>query len=143
SPVVFALDFPTLDEARVAATAVAPAIGMVKVGLELFIGAGPAAVALGRDVSLPVFLDLKLHDIPETVERAVARASELGARAVTVHASGGREMLKRAVRRAEKEGATLSICAVTVLTSLDDADLADVGLDVTRRLPAFVPPSGP
>jgi orotidine-5'-phosphate decarboxylase len=137
SPIVFALDFANADEARRAAAEVAPAVGMVKVGLELFIHAGPAIVAVGRDVGLPVFLDLKLHDIPETVERAVAQASNLGARLVTVHASGGRAMLKRAVQRAEKEGGTLAVCAVTILTSLDDADLDDVGLAVTRRLPPF------
>ena len=137
SPVVFALDFPSVDEARVAAAEVAPAVGMIKVGLELFVGAGPAVVSLGRDVGLPVFLDLKLHDIPETVERAVAQASHLGARLITVHASGGRSMLKRAVRRAETEGGSLAICAVTILTSLDDSDLDDVGISVTRRLPPF------
>jgi orotidine-5'-phosphate decarboxylase len=72
-------------------------------------------------------LDLKLHDIPETVERAVGRASALGARMLTVHASGGPAMLSRAVYRARAEGAGLEIVAVTVLTSLDDRDLARVG----------------
>jgi orotidine-5'-phosphate decarboxylase len=128
-PIAFALDFASEDEARAAAREVAPAIGMLKVGLELFVGAGPSIVSVGKDVGLPVFLDLKLHDIPETVERAVAQASKLGARLVTVHASGGRTMLKRAVERARKEGDTLAICAVTVLTSLDDDDLDDIGLD--------------
>jgi len=137
SPVVFALDFPSVDEARAAAAEVAPAVGMIKVGLELFVGTGPSVVEIGRDVGLPVFLDLKLHDIPETVERAVAQASHLGARLVTVHASGGRSMLKRAVRRAEAEGGSLAICAVTILTSLDEHDLDDVGISVTRRLPPF------
>jgi orotidine-5'-phosphate decarboxylase len=139
SPLVFALDLPTLDEARVAAREVAPAIGMVKVGLELFVQAGPEAVKIGREVDRPVFLDLKLHDIPETVERAVAVASQLGARLITVHASGGRAMLKRAVTRAEKEGGTLAICAVTILTSLDDDDLEDLGITVTKKLKAFNP----
>jgi orotidine-5'-phosphate decarboxylase len=131
SPIVFALDFATVDEARVAAAEVAPAIGMIKVGLELFVHAGPAVVQLGRDLSLPVFLDLKLHDIPETVERAVAQASRLGARVVTVHASGGRKMLQRAVERAKMEGGTLEVCAVTILTSLDDSDLDDIGMTTT------------
>jgi orotidine-5'-phosphate decarboxylase len=126
--VIFALDFASVDDARAAAAAVAPAVGMIKVGLELFVHAGPATVAVGKDVGLPVFLDLKLHDIPETVERAVAQASSLGARLVTVHASGGRPMLRRAAERAAKEGGTLDVCAVTILTSLDDADLADVGI---------------
>ena len=128
SPIAFALDYASVDEARDAARLVAPAIGMIKVGLELFVGAGPSVVALGKEVGLPVFLDLKLHDIPETVERAVAQASGLGARLVTVHASGGRAMLKRAVTRAASEGGSLAICAVTILTSLDAADLDDIGL---------------
>jgi len=134
SPIVFALDFASLDEARAAAVRVAPAVGMLKVGLELFVEAGPAALAVGREAARPVFLDLKLHDIPETVERAVARAAHLGARVLTVHASGGRAMLKRAVERAKKEGDTLAICAVTILTSLDERDLDDIGITVTRRL---------
>lgn len=125
-PVAFALDFARLDEAREAARRVAPAVGMLKIGLELFVEAGPEALALGRELDRPVFLDLKLHDIPETVERAVSRAARLGARALTVHASGGRTMLRRAVARAKQEG-DLAICAVTVLTSLDASDLGDLG----------------
>ena len=127
-PIAYALDFASAAEAREAALAVAPAIGMLKVGLELFVNEGPKVVGLGREVGLPVFLDLKLHDIPETVERAVAQAAGLGARLVTVHASGGRAMLKRAVTRAAAEGGHLAICAVTVLTSLDDSDLGDIGM---------------
>ena len=101
---------------------------MLKVGLELFVHAGPEIVDVGRELGLPVFLDLKLHDIPETVERAVAQVGQLGARLVTVHAAGGRAMLRRAVARAAADGGDLAICAVTVLTSLDDGDLEEVGL---------------
>ena len=140
SPIAFALDFASLEEAREAAVEVAPAVGMLKVGLELFVHAGPTVVSLGRDAGLPVFLDLKLHDIPETVERAVARASHLGARVLTVHASGGRTMLKRAVARARAEGDSLAICAVTVLTSLDDGDLDDIGF---APMPAVVGADAP
>jgi orotidine-5'-phosphate decarboxylase len=128
-PIAYALDFASAQDAREAAARVAPAIGMVKVGLELFVHEGPSIVAIGRELGLPVFLDLKLHDIPETVERAVAQASQLGAHLVTVHASGGRSMLKRAVARAAAEGGHVAICAVTVLTSLDDADLRDIGMN--------------
>ncbi len=127
SRVVFALDLPDLERARALARTVRGAVGMLKVGLELFVEAGPRAVAIGEECERPVFLDLKLHDIPETVERAVARASTLGARMLTVHASGGATMLKRAVERARKEGGTLEIVAVTVLTSFDGKDLADIG----------------
>jgi orotidine-5'-phosphate decarboxylase len=124
SPIAFALDYASVDEAERAAVRVREAVGMVKVGLELFVEAGPKAVAIGAACGLPVFLDLKLHDIPETVERAVARASALGARVLTVHASGGPAMLSRAAKRAAAEGAGLTIAAVTVLTSLDARDLA-------------------
>src|SRR5215472_5497539 len=89
SRVAFALDLAALDAARAAARVVGDGVGMLKVGLELFVAAGPPAVAIGAEMGKPVFLDLKLHDIPETVERTVARASALGARMLTVHASGG------------------------------------------------------
>lgn len=132
-PIAFALDFPSVDDARRAAAQVAPAIGMLKVGLELFVEAGPRAAVLGAELGLPVFLDLKLHDIPETVDRAVARAAALGARFLTVHASGGAAMLARAQRRAEAEKTGLELLAVTVLTSLDDADLARAGVQRSVR----------
>jgi orotidine-5'-phosphate decarboxylase len=131
SRVVFALDFPGLEGARAAVHTVRDAVGMVKVGLELFVQAGPPAVALGAEVGRPVFLDLKLHDIPETVERAVARASALGARVLTVHASGGPAMLRRAVARAHAEGDRTEIAAITVLTSFDASDLAAIGVGGT------------
>lgn len=136
SRVIFALDLPTLEQARAAALAVAPAIGMVKVGLELFVEAGPPAVALGAEIGRPVFLDLKLHDIPETVDRAVARASAVGAKWLTVHASGGPAMLRRAVERTRREGAGLQIVAVTLLTSFDDADLGAIGMSGTTATQA-------
>jgi orotidine-5'-phosphate decarboxylase len=139
SPVIFALDYPSLDEARRGAVAVRDVVGMLKVGLELFVECGPAAATLGSDAGRPVFLDLKLHDIPETVERAVARVCALGVRLLTVHAAGGPTMLARAAERAKREGTGLEIVAVTVLTSLDASDLARVGLsgsvaDAARRL---------
>jgi orotidine-5'-phosphate decarboxylase len=106
---------------------------MLKVGLELFIEAGPRSAALGTEFDLPIMLDLKLHDIPETVERAVARASSVGARLLTLHASGGGAMLGRAVARAEREGGTTEIAAVTVLTSFDAQDLAALGIGATVK----------
>ncbi len=136
SPIIYALDYATVAEAEAGAALVASAVGMLKVGLELFVRGGPRTVDVGKKNDLPVFLDLKLHDIPETVERAVAAASGLGAHALTVHASGGRAMLGRAVKRAATEGGTLSVCAVTVLTSLDAADLADLGIAGDARAAA-------
>ena len=128
---VFPLDFATLAEARVAATRLAPAVGVLKVGLELFVSEGPAAAALGRELGLDVFLDLKLHDIPETVERAVASAAALGVRYLTVHATGGVEMLRRAVKSAALAPRPMTILAITVLTSLDEGDLRAQGVDAT------------
>lgn len=126
---IFALDYPTLAEAEAGADRVRDWVGTVKVGLELFARAGPEAVRRVGGLGLDVFLDLKLHDIPVTVERAVARAGELGARLLTVHASGGAAMLERAVRQAEDGGP--AIVAVTVLTSLDAGDLAALGVAST------------
>ena len=128
---VFPLDFATLAEARAAAVRLASGIGVLKVGLELFVSEGPAAAALGAELGLEVFLDLKLHDIPETVDRAVASAAALGVRYLTVHAAGGAEMLRRAVARAAQATRPLTILAVTVLTSLDAEDLRAQGVEGT------------
>ncbi|MBK8995931.1 MAG: orotidine-5'-phosphate decarboxylase [Myxococcales bacterium] len=141
----FALDYPSLAEARAGAAAVHDAVGVLKVGLELFVREGPSALALGTELGCDVFLDLKLHDIPETVERAVASAVAHGVRYLTLHAGGGRRMLEQAARRAEGSG--LCLLAVTVLTSLDDADLAELGVDEAsgehaRRLATLARDSG-
>lgn len=122
----FALDYPSLADARRGVERVGGAVGVLKVGLELFVREGPPAVKLGAEFGCDVFLDLKLHDIPETVERAVGSAGELGVRYLTLHAAGGRRMLEQAARRAEKSGLTL--LAISVLTSLDSADLLEVGV---------------
>jgi orotidine-5'-phosphate decarboxylase len=141
----FALDYPSLGEASAGAARVRDAVGVLKIGLELFVSAGPAATRLGAELGCDVFLDLKLHDIPETVDRAVASAVQLGVRYLTVHAGGGRRMLEQAARRAEGSGMTL--LAVTVLTSLDDGDLAELGIgaaasDHARRLATLAQDSG-
>lgn len=125
---VYPLDYSSLEEARAGARLVAPHVGVLKVGLELFMAEGPLAIALCHDLGLDVFLDLKLHDIPETVGRAVKSAASLGIRYLTVHAHGGRAMLERAAEEAARAPTPLTILAVTVLTSLDEKDLADVGV---------------
>lgn len=131
--IAFALDYPDLDEAAAGARRVAPAVGVLKVGLELFVRAGPKAVELGAVEGRDVFLDLKLHDIPETVERAVQNAAALGVRYLTLHASGGRAMLERAANAAARAPRPLTLLAVTMLTSLDQADLAALGIAGTPR----------
>jgi len=103
-------------------------VGVLKVGLELFVREGPKATQFGLKLGCEVFLDLKLHDIPETVERAVANACQLGVRYLTLHASGGPRMLAQAANRVRKEGVSLTLLAVTVLTSLDESDLLAVGV---------------
>jgi orotidine-5'-phosphate decarboxylase len=125
---VFPLDYPTLAEARAGAERVVASAGVLKVGLELFVREGPAAVKLGEQLGASIFLDLKLHDIPETVERAVASAAAHGVRYLTLHAAGGPRMLEKAAARAQKESSSLELLAITVLTSLDAADLAAAGV---------------
>jgi orotidine-5'-phosphate decarboxylase len=123
--IAVALDVDTLDEAEALAQQLAGHVGWFKVGLELFGAYGPQAVT--RIVAHgPVFLDLKLHDIPTTVERAARSVAGLGASLLTVHAGGGEAMLRAAC---DGFGDAGDILAVTVLTSLSDADLAAVGTD--------------
>lgn len=133
SKIVFPLDVGTEAEARALAGRVAEGVGVLKIGLELFVAEGPKTVAIGKAHDRPIFLDLKLHDIPETVERAVASAAALGVKYLTVHASGGETMLRRAAERARKESSTLQLLAVTVLTSMSDEDLAATGVDADAR----------
>jgi orotidine-5'-phosphate decarboxylase len=104
-----------------------PVVGRYKVGLELFTASGPAIVRSLVEEGDEVFLDLKLHDIPRTVARAVASVGRLGASWLTVHACGGPAMLEEASRTAG-EVDRLELLAVTVLTSLDQQDLARVGV---------------
>jgi len=121
-----ALDFGALEEAEAFARVVLPYVGMLKVGLELFLSEGPPAVRTLAALGRPVFLDLKLHDIPHTVEGAARSAAATGARLLTVHAAGGPAMVAAAVRGA---GPGVRILAVTVLTSLDADSLEEIGLE--------------
>lgn len=123
-----ALDVADLDAAERVARAVSPSAGFLKVGLELYTRFGPRAVEVAKSAGCEVFLDLKLHDIPETVQRAVEAAGALGVSLLTVHASGGRAMLEAAARAAERSSPRLGLLAVTVLTSLDEADLVSIGV---------------
>jgi orotidine-5'-phosphate decarboxylase len=127
SRICCALDVPSLDEADKLAEAVSSSVGFLKVGLEQFVAHGPEAVKRAQRFGCEIFLDLKLHDIPETVGRSVARARDLGVKLLTIHAGGGRAMIEAAVR--STEGSSLEILGVTVLTSLDEADLKAVGVE--------------
>lgn len=133
NPIIVALDVPSADAAAALAQAVAPWVGAFKVGSELFTAAGPGIVSRLRDTGAAVFLDLKFHDIPNTVARAVASATRLDAQMLTVHTSGGTAMLRAAEEAAQRAAAELGraaplVLGVTVLTSLDDTALAEVGV---------------
>jgi orotidine-5'-phosphate decarboxylase len=128
NPIIVALDVPSLDEAVSLAERLQGEVGTFKVGLELFGGHGPEAVERIGEFG-PVFLDLKLHDIPTTVERAARRLARLGVAMLTIHATGGPTMVASAVEGfVDGGGADDAILAVTVLTSMSDEELASVNL---------------
>jgi orotidine-5'-phosphate decarboxylase len=128
NPLIVALDVSGLARAEALAELLAPEVGMLKVGLELFAAEGPRAVtSIARHA--PVFVDLKLHDIPTTVERASANVARLGARMFNVHALGGDAMMRAAAEGARRGAddvgaATPLVLAVTVLSSLAGEELA-------------------
>lgn len=133
---VVALDVSTLDEAAALVSRLRPVVGWFKVGLELYSAAGPAALRMVKERGGRVFADLKLHDIPSAVARAAAVLVRAGADMLTVHASGGRSMVAGAVASAREVAGQLGrespvVLAVTVLTSLGEADLAVLGMDRT------------
>lgn len=129
SPVIVALDYPQPDQALAMAGRLDPAKVRVKVGKELFTRGGPEVVRALHGKGFQVFLDLKFHDIPNTVAGAVGAAADLGVWMVNVHASGGSRMMtaaRDALRGFERPPLLI---AVTVLTSQDNADLQEVGVD--------------
>jgi orotidine-5'-phosphate decarboxylase len=136
--ILVALDTPDRSRALELAGALGGRVGGVKVGLQLFSSTGPGIVGELRAAGVEVFLDLKLHDIPNTVAGAAAAAGRLGVRFLTVHALGGPEMIRRGVeaatRAAEDTGHPPPIVlAVTILTSHDDDDLRRIGVEGTGR----------
>lgn len=132
---IVALDVQTREEAVAKVKAIGDPVGFYKIGLELFTAEGPDVVRAVKDLGKKVFLDLKFHDIPRTVERAVRSGGRLGVDLMTIHAVGGKAMIRAAADAAAAFGAQgPKILAVTVLTSLDQADLADVG--IAGRTPA-------
>jgi len=126
NPIFVAIDTPDLDRALTIVEAVRGEAGGVKLGLEFFSAQGPAGVRRIGELGLPLFLDLKLHDIPNTVAKAVEALAPLEPAILTVHASGGHEMLFAAKRAAPP---SIKVVAVTLLTSLDEGDLSDLGID--------------
>jgi orotidine-5'-phosphate decarboxylase len=141
NPIIAALDVPTVEQALKLAQQLAPAVGAFKIGKELFTSAGPDIVRRVRDTGASVFLDLKFHDIPNTVAKAVAAAVRLDVQMLTIHASGGSEMMRAAEQAAQQTAAQLGrpaplVLGVTVLTSQDSATLAELGgeTDVAKQV---------
>ncbi len=128
NPIFCAVDRPDLEGAVDLARALAGDVGGLKLGLEFFTAQGPAGVRAVAECGLPIVLDLKLHDIPNTVAGAVRAAAALGASFLTLHASGGPAMLEAAAEAAAAMSSPLQLLAVTVLTSLDRDDLACIGI---------------
>ncbi|HPC59505.1 MAG TPA: orotidine-5'-phosphate decarboxylase [Verrucomicrobiota bacterium] len=132
NPIIVALDVADAEAALALARTVAPAVGAFKIGKELFTSAGPDIVRRIREMGAAVFLDLKFHDIPNTVARAVAAATRLDVQMLTIHTSGGLEMMRAAEDAAQATARPAGreaplVLGVTVLTSLDSNTLAEVG----------------
>jgi len=146
-PVIVALDFPDQRSALDLVDRLDPSLCRLKVGKELFTRSGPAIVEALTGRGFELFLDLKFHDIPNTVAAACDAAADLGVWMMNLHASGGRRMMETARERLEKRGERPLLIAVTLLTSLGAEDLAEIGFSGTPqenvlRLAALAASSG-
>lgn len=131
--IIVALDVPSAAEAAAAIREIGDAVSFYKVGLELFIADGPAVLNLLKRSGKRIFLDLKLHDIPRTVARAVASCMKYDVELLTLHASGSRAMIEGAAKAVRTSGSDTKLLAVTVLTSMDQADLDTLGVSREMR----------
>ncbi|HET7624557.1 MAG TPA: orotidine-5'-phosphate decarboxylase [Verrucomicrobiae bacterium] len=134
NPIIAALDVPTAEKAVELARQIAPSVGAFKIGGELFTSAGPEIVRQIRATGAAVFLDLKFHDIPNTVAKAVAAATRLDVQMLTVHTSGGLEMMRAAEQSAQQTASQSGrnaplVLGVTVLTSMDANTLSEIGCE--------------
>ncbi len=133
NPLIVALDVPTRELALRLVEQLAPVAGAFKIGKALFVSGGPDVVRRIRATGASVFLDLKFHDIPNTVAKAVAASVELDVQMLTIHTSGGSEMMRAAERAAHDAATHLErppplVLGVTILTSLDSNELAEIGM---------------
>lgn len=148
SPLIIALDYPLLGEALACAQKLDPTKVRLKVGKQLFTREGPRVLDALHALGFDVFLDLKFHDIPNTVAGAVGAAADLGVWMVNVHSSGGRRMMEAAATAvAQRSNSRTQLIAVTVLTSMDETDLLELGISETpaqrvSRLAALAQSSG-
>ena len=145
--IIIALDYPDSDAAIHLVNQLTPELCRLKVGKELFTSAGPAIVGEIQDKGFEVFLDLKFHDIPNTVAKACEAAARMGVWMVNVHALGGKKMMLAAREALDKFARPPKLIAVTILTSMDEQDIAEIGLrgsaeDNVISLAAIVKQSG-
>ena len=145
--IIVALDFDNAASALALADQLSPNQCRLKVGKELFVAAGPQLVKSLTDRGFDIFLDLKFHDIPNTVAKAILAAADLGVWMSNVHASGGCRMMTAAKQSIEQHGGDMLLIAVTVLTSMDDSDLHQVGIntaagDQVKKLAELTKQSG-
>lgn len=136
NPIICAIDCQGTDEATAIAHEVRPHVGAVKLGLEFFTANGAAGVAAITRLGVPVFLDLKFHDIPNTVAKAIAATAGLNTFMMTVHTSGGQHMLRAAIEASDRVAQMTGkerplVIGVTLLTSLDQDDIALIGFHAT------------
>jgi orotidine-5'-phosphate decarboxylase len=125
---IVALDVPSLAQAQKLVETLSPAVEYYKIGKELFTSEGPAVVKMVHDLGGKVFLDLKFHDIPNTVAGAVRSAAKLGVWMVNVHASGGADMMREAAQAAAASAKPPIVIGVTVLTSMNEEGLKEIGV---------------
>lgn len=152
NPIICAVDTPDVEQAEETARAVRGHVGGIKLGLEYFTANGAAGVRHITDMKVPVFLDLKFHDIPNTVAKAIAATAGINTFMMTVHTSGGRAMLTRAIEASDEVAQMTGkerpmIIGVTILTSLDQDDLSIIGYhdnldDQVKRLADLAQCSG-
>lgn len=153
NPVYVALDTTNVHQAAGLAASLKGLVGGIKLGLEFFVANGPSGVeAVSSNLGMPLFLDLKLHDIPNTVAGAMKGVARLAPRYTTIHASGGFAMMKAAVDAAREEAAAINrvptkVLAVTILTSIDQSGMEAVGfqgsvLDQVKRLAVLAQAAG-
>lgn len=152
NPIIVALDTPDISHAKQLAGQLKGQVGVIKLGLEFFTANGAAGVRIMAEAGLPIFLDLKFHDIPNTVAKALGQATALQIAMTTIHTMGGADMMRSAKEAADEQADQLGIDAplilgVTVLTSMDASDLQGIGVnghvaDQVKRLAELAVQSG-
>ena len=129
NPIILAIDTKSDIEAYEVSQEVSGYVGAIKLGLEYFNTYGPEGIRKIQEIGIPIFLDLKLHDIPMTVKKSIETLSDINPAIINVHAFGGQQMMKYALDGLGQESKNTSLVAVTVLTSLNDDDMTILGID--------------